>query len=127
MSDLQREAEESGGKMDPRQGYGKLAIEMMQLTRAFRALNKHIVFTAKQGQVQDGTMLKYGPMLPGKQFTQNLPYQMDLVACLRVGKDSERWLQTQPDLQYSAKDRSGKLDKAERTDLTHLFAKAIAK
>lgn len=126
MSDLQKAAEEAGGKADPRQGYGKLAIEMMQLTRAFRGLDKHIVFTAKQGQTLDENKLRFAPMLPGQQFTQNLPYLMDIVACLRVGKNSERWLQTQPDLQYSAKDRSGKLDAAEKPDLTYLFNKVVS-
>lgn len=126
MSDLQRAADEAGGKLDPRQGYGKLAIEMAQLTRAFRSLDKHIVFTAKQGQVQDDMKLKYGPMLPGQQYTQNLPYMMDLLGVLRVGKEGERWLQMQPDIQYQAKDRSGKLDKAEKPDLATIFSKVIS-
>lgn len=125
MADLAKAAADKGGSMDPRQGYGKMALEMMQLTRGFRNLNKHIVFTAKQGQVQDEKMLRFGPMLPGQLYTQNFPYLMDIVCCLRVSKEGTRYLQTQPDMQYLAKDRSGRLESMEEPNLTKLFKKVI--
>ena len=125
MDELEKAAKETGKLMDPRQGYGKLAIEMMRLTRAFRNLNKHIIFTAKLGSIEDDLKIKYGPMLPGKQYTQNLPYLMDLLFAMRIDKEGNRYLQTQPDIQWSAKDRSGKLDKAEKPDLSQLFTKVI--
>ena len=127
MDGLQRKADAEGKGMEPRQAYGKMAIEMMKLTRAFRSMDRHIVFTAKQGMVQDSiaNTLRFGPMLPGQMYTQNFPYLMDIVTCLRVTKDGERYLQTQPDLQYMAKDRSGQLNKAERPNLTEIFEKVM--
>ena len=125
LAELTKKADEKGKEIDPRQGYGKMAMEMMQLTRAFRSLNAHIVFTAKQGYVQDNSALKFGPMLPGQMYTQNFPYLMDIVMCMRATKEGTRYLQTQPDLQYLAKDRSGKLDKAEQPNLTEIFNKVI--
>jgi hypothetical protein len=127
LGDLQRKAEEEGKGVDPRQGYGKMAMEMTQLTKAFRSLDRHIVFTAKQGMVQDNiaNTLRFGPMLPGQAYTQNFPYYVDILCCMRVTKEGERYLQTQPDFQYMAKDRSGKLDKAERPDLTAIFEKVM--
>lgn len=125
MDDLRRTSLAEGKNMDPRQGYGKMAIEMMKLTRAFRNLNKHIVFTAKMGHVQDdiAKVTRFGPMLPGQMYTQNFPYLMDILCCMRVAKDSTRYLQTQPDLQYLCKDRSGKLDQVEEPDLLNIFTK----
>lgn len=124
ITDLTKKAEAEGRNVEPRHAYGKLAIQMMQLTRAFRNIpDKHIVFTAKQGHMHDGNIEKYGPMLPGQAYTQNFPYLVDILCCMRVAKDDTRYLQTQPDMQYIAKDRSGKLEKAEQPNLTDLFDK----
>jgi phage nucleotide-binding protein len=129
LMQLQKKADEEGKKVEPRQAYGSMAIEMMRLTRAFRNLDKHIVFTAKQGYINDevAKTLRFGPMLPGQVYTNNLPYLMDLLLCLRVDKEGVRWLMTQPDLQYAAKDRSGKLAKAEQPNLQNLFDKVMSK
>jgi phage nucleotide-binding protein len=124
---ITQKAETEGKGVDPRQAYGKMAMEMMQLTRAFRNMDRHIVFTAKQGMIQDNiaNTLRFGPMLPGQLYTQNFPYLMDIVSCLRVTKEGERYLQMQPDLQYMAKDRSGQLDKAEKPNLNAIFEKVL--
>ena len=53
------------------------------------------------------------------------------VMALRIGQEEDgsqfRYLQTEPDIQYTAKDRSGKLDLIERPDLTHMFDKVLGK
>jgi hypothetical protein len=128
MAEITRKAEEDGKNVDGRQAYGKMAIEMAQLTRAFRALPHHIVFTAKQGTIKDeaANALRFGPMLPGQVYTLNFPYFMDIVLAMRMTKDKVRYLQTQPDFQYLAKDRSGKLDDMEKPDLTMLFNKVLS-
>lgn len=125
---ITKKAEAEGKGADMRQAYGKMALEMAQLTRGFRGLPKHIVFTAKQGMVTDAiaNALRFGPMLPGQVYTQNLPYFMDIVCAMRIAEGSIRYLQTQPDRQYLAKDRSGKLDEKEKPNLTELFKKVLA-
>jgi len=114
---------------DPRQAYGRMADEMATLVRTFRDIpNKHVVFTAKERKDVDESTGKvsYVPMIPGKVFAYNAPYFFDLVCCMRVKKvdgENVRYLQTQPSVQYDAKDRSGKLEVNESADLTHIINK----
>lgn len=115
---------------DPRQAYGALAEQASDLIRAFRDLpERHVYMTAKMSQEKDGLTgaLLYGPSMPGAKLGQSLGYFFDEVFCLRMEKDPEgelqRWLQTQPDLQHQAKDRSGALDLFESPDLSEIFSK----
>ena len=74
--------------------------------------------------------ITYAPAMPGNQLTLFLPFAMDEMLCLRVKEDKingdYRYLQTQPDFNYSAKDRSNKLNAIEKPHLGELFAKMIA-
>lgn len=117
---------------DPRQAYGELIEKMQTLIRAFRDLQgKHVFFAAKQEPVKDemSGVIKYGPSMPGSKLGPQLPYFFDEVFCIRIGKtpqgDSYRYLQTQPDLQFIAKDRSGALDMMEPPDLSVIFNKIL--
>lgn len=118
---------------DPRQAYGQLADDMGDLIRAFRdTTHRHVYFTAKMGTMNDeySGLLKYIPSMPGKTLTNGLPFFFDEVLVMRVHEgengDSWRYLQTNLDMQFIAKDRSGKLDKMEKPDLTHLFHKIVS-
>lgn len=116
------------GTKDGRQAYGILADQMWQTIRAFRDIKgKCVVMTAKAEYVkdQDGA-LKWGPSMPGKQLTQGLAYFFDEVFHLgryRGTQGEFTALQTQADLQYDAKDRSGSLEFFEYPDLTNVFNK----
>lgn len=115
---------------DGRQAYLKLADELYSLARKFRDIDKHILFIAKQELTKDEVTGKttYRPSAPGQAFTAQIPYFVDEVFCMRIGKvDKEmvRYLQTQPDLQYTAKDRSGKLAAKEDPNLTAIFNKIV--
>lgn len=115
---------------DPRQAYGALAEKMTDLVRAFRDLpGRNVVFLAKQERAKDeqtGAML-YFPSMPGNALKQGIDYFFDEVLALRVEKDGDgnptRWLQTNRDYNYAAKDRSGALDMFEPANLTQLAAK----
>jgi hypothetical protein len=117
-------AAEKKATRDPRQAYGALQEQMADLLRAFRDLpGRNVYMSAKLERSKDettGAML-YAPSMPGQRLGQSLPYLFDEVFALRVEKDSEgqptRWLQTQADFQYAAKDRSGALDAFEAPDL----------
>jgi phage nucleotide-binding protein len=115
---------------DPRQAYGELIEKMMMLIRAFRDLSGfNVVMIAKQEPVKDEMtgVVVYSPSMPGVKLGNQLPYLFDEVFRLGIGKTKEgveyRFLQTQPDMQYEAKDRSGALDAIEQPDLTHIFNK----
>jgi len=113
---------------DPRAAYGALSSQMMDLLRAFRDLPKNIYMSAKQRRIEDDDgRTMYGPMMPGQQLAQQIPYLFDLVFALRVEKDNEgnptRWLQTSADIKHTAKDRSGALDMFEQPDLSTIAAK----
>lgn len=119
---------------DVRAAYGNLQEQMTDLLRAFRDLPGRNVYMSckmeRQKDEQTGAML-YSPMLPGAKLAQQIPYLFDEVLCLRVERDSEgqpvRYLQTQSDFQYTAKDRSGALDVAgEFPDLGEIANKVLS-
>jgi hypothetical protein len=115
---------------DPRKAYGEMATRMMMIFRAFRDLpGRNVIFTAKMGRLTDQTTggTIWGPMMPGQQLDQQLPYMFDEVFHLGVYRDQTGQpyaaLRTQPDNQYQAKDRSGALDPWEQPDLTNIINK----
>lgn len=118
---------------DQRQAYVKLTDDLIPLIKAYRDLpNKHVVFTAKQDSNKDELtgIVTQGPMMPGTKLGKELPYLFDEVFRLGIGKTDKgvqyRYIQTQPDAQNEAKDRSGILDAMEPPDLTKIFNKILA-
>jgi len=106
---------------DPRQAYGELLTEMEMWIKRFRDLpNRHVIMTAKMTSVRDDVsgLVKNGPSMPGSKLGSALPYYFDEVLRMHVNKETDgshtRYLQTQPDMQNDAKDRSGMLDAQEQ-------------
>lgn len=117
---------------DPRQAYGELIEKMETTVRLFRDLaGKNVYMAAKMEPMKDemSGIVKYGPSMPGSKLGQKLPYFFDEVFRLGINKtpqgESYRFLQTQPDLQYEAKDRSGALAAMEYPFLTSVFDKIL--
>ena len=118
---------------DPRQAYGEVIDKTLMLVRAFRDLpNFNIFVSAKMEPIKDEMtgMVRFGPSMPGSKLGNQLPYFFDEVFHLGIGKDQQsgksfRYLQTQPDIQFTAKDRSGSLDSYERPDLTAIIGKIM--
>lgn len=117
---------------DPRQAYGELIEKMETLIRAFRDLpGKHVYMAAKMEPMKDELtgIVRFGPSMPGAKLGPKLPYYFDEVFRLAVNKDGQgnpyRYFQTQPDLQFVAKDRSGALASIERPHLSHCFSKIL--
>jgi len=115
---------------DPRQAYGELIEKMTMTIKKFRDISSHnIYFSAKQERSRDEDTMTthYGPTMPGSKLGPQLPYLFDEVFNINIAKTTEgdeyRYLRTQPDLQYIAKDRSGALDVIEKPDLTYIFNK----
>lgn len=124
---------EKANTKDGRKAYGELADKMSSLIRQFRDLsNKHVYFSAKQGSNTDevSNVTRYGPSMPGRTLTNDLPYYFDEVFSLEIGKNPEsgeefRFLRTKTDLQYEAKDRSGALDQFEEPHLGKAINKIL--
>jgi hypothetical protein len=116
---------------DGRRAYGEMQDKMQKLIRNFRDIEgRHIYFSAKlERQEDDHKVVTYQPSMPGRQVGPALPYMFDEVFALRAEDDAEgqiqRWLQTQPDKQYTAKDRSGRLDRFETPNLSAIINKII--
>ncbi len=117
---------------DPRQAYGELIEKMESVIRSFRDLHgKNVCMLAKMEPMKDEMtgVVKYVPSMPGAKLAVKLPYFFDEVLRLGVNKtpqgQSYRFLQTQPDLQYEAKDRSGALDAIEPPHLANIFSKIL--
>lgn len=118
---------------DPRQAYGELIDKGQALVRAFRDLpGLNICVAAKMEPMKDEFtgVVKYGPSVPGSKLGPSLPYFFDEVFRIGVNKDQAgkefRFLQTQPDLQHEAKDRSGMLAPMEFPHLGSVFSKVLA-
>lgn len=113
---------------DPRQAYGELLQKMLRTFKLFRDIpGKHVVFVAKEEARGDKEKTLYGPMLPGTKLGPQSPYLFDEVFHMATHKAHDgteyRALQTQPDITYDAKDRSGALDAVEQPDLSVIIAK----
>lgn len=115
---------------DPRQAYGELIEKMLDTIKKFRDLpGYHVYMAAKMEPMKDEQtgIVKYGPSMPGSKLGPQLPYLFDEV--FRLGKNktpqgvSYRFLQTDGDLQYIAKDRSGSLEELEPANLNHVIRK----
>lgn len=118
-------ANEKLQEKDPRKAYATVQDSMCALARDLRDNfpGKIIYVTAKleKAQTDMGQML-FAPSMPGQKVSQQLPYFFDEVFALRFFKDPQtgeqtRWLQTQGDESWVAKDRSGRLDQFEAPDL----------
>jgi len=114
---------------DPRQAYGEMQEKITDIIRMFRDIQgKNVYFTSKLEKTQDETgKLLNAPSMPGNKIGQSLPYFFDEVFALRLEKDNDgntyRVLQTSSDIQWQAKDRSGKLELYEEPDLGKIIQK----
>lgn len=117
---------------DPRQAYGEMIEKMETTIRLFRDLpGRNVYMSAKMEPSKDELtgVIRYGPAMPGKQLGVKLPYFFDEVFRLGINKttsgETYRFIQTQPDMQYEAKDRSGVLAPVEPPHLTQIFNKIL--
>lgn len=133
---------EEAAKRNPnfQRAYGEMAEKVMHILRLFRDLpGYHVYFSAKMGRTKDeGTGgLLWGPMMPGQQLDQQLPYFTDEVFHIErypnpaLATDPNAYptvagLRTYADNQYQAKDRSGRLAPLEYADLSAIFQKIAA-
>lgn len=118
---------------DPRQAYGVMLEQMLEVIKSFRDLEgKHVVLLFKEERAKDeGTGLTLaGPSVPGQKLGPASPYLTDEVFQLFVGKNPDqttyRGLRTQPDFSADAKDRSGALDEIEFPHIGHIINKILA-
>lgn len=123
---------------DPRQAYGEMQDQVASQIRAFRDIaGKHVYFSAKfeqrnGDQNQNGGAL-CGPSMPGSKTSQGMAYYFDEVFMLGLGTvpntappQTFRYLRTQPDFMYEAKDRSGVLSEMEEPHLGKIFDKILS-
>lgn len=119
---------------DPRQAFGEMATQTIELVKDFRDLpGFHVLVTAKQVTVTDpiSGVAKAQPTAPGQQVGPQLPYLFDEVFHAATDKDAQgqtyHYLRTRAGFNADAKDRSGALDEIEYPDLTNIIGKILAK
>lgn len=116
---------------DPRQAYGELIDRMLEKVRNFRDLPGYNVYmSAKMEYAKDEASgaMKFTASMPGSKLGPQLPYLFDEVFRLGRGEAQGkryRYLQTDGDAQYVAKDRSGALDLMEEPHLGKVFNKIL--
>ena len=114
--------------------YGTLAEEMTEFLDNLLNINDiniYCIAKAKKFISADGDK-EYYPAMPGRVLPQNLPYMFDEVFALRIWEDEEtgkkiRYLQTEPNEDYEAKDSSGKLKPKEKAHLGKIHKKVKGK
>ena len=122
-------AASKAGNKDGRKAYGEMIDDMTKIVKEFRDLQGyHVYMSAKAERVKDENTgaLVYGPMMPGNKLGQAMPYFPDELFYLGIegtGVNSYRYLRTQPDFIYSAKDRSGLLNAIEEPHLGKIIEK----
>ena len=104
------------GKKDKRQAYGELADAFGIAIRKFRDIKgKNTIFFAKMKHIydDDGNVVAYAPLMPGRVLPHGLPYLVDEVFCYQMDRAGKRFFQTVADRKHPAKDRSGNLKNPE--------------
>jgi phage nucleotide-binding protein len=116
----------------PQAAYGHMGDFILPMIKNFRDIpEKHVYFIAKTKRVTDeySGITSWMPSCPGQQIGNALPYEFDFVLPMRIGETEKqekyRYLQSEADFQYIAKDRSGRLSSQEAPDLNKLFQKAL--
>lgn len=115
---------------DPRKAYGDMQDKMLEMIKKFRDISgKHVYMSAKMSKDKDevtGQFL-WGPSMPGQKLGPQLPYLFDEVFRYQLMPAADgsktRVLQTQPGLNDSSKDRSGKLTEFEFPHLGYIINK----
>lgn len=120
-------------KTDPRQAYGDMATELIDLVKAFRDLSGfNVIVTAKEVTKTDPitNVSRAEPAAPGQQVGPALPYLFDEVFHASTATDNAgktyHYLRTRASFNADAKDRSGALDEIEYPDFAHIFGKIKA-
>ena len=107
--------------------WGEFSETMIGLIKAFRDLDRHIVFTALADDVNDGGIITKKPMIAGNKAQQLMPSFFDEVFYLTIDQENERVIHSQPTHSFIAKDRSGKLSSTEPANLTLIINKIQGK
>ena len=132
MSEILLASEKARSKA-PRRAYGEVIEVMTRTMRRFRDLKIHVIFVAKEDKIRDEQtgVFHHQPMMVGAKLPVQIPYFFDEVLALRTFTEENeegkkiinRWLQTTIGDNYTAKDRSGKLETFEEPNLTHVINK----
>lgn len=116
---------------DGRKAYGDLQDKVFEFLDLTSKIPKHIYMIAKilRQENEFTNLTTWCPAMPGKSLTRDLPYFFDLFFPLkeaaRENGSTWKYLQTEPDLQYSAKGDSSCLEPIEQAHLTNLFNKIL--
>jgi len=104
--------------------WGEYNKVMTKLIKAYRGLDRNVIFTALTEDVQDGGVLVKKPFIKGSAAQKLLNSYFDEVLYLHVdAATGKRVIQSQPTSNISAKDRSGKLNNPEEPNLQSIFNK----
>lgn len=104
--------------------WGEYNDRITSMIKAFRDLDKNVIFTALVEDVNDGGVIVKKPFIPGSKAQKFLASYFDEVFFIETDPSTERpYLQTQSSNNAIAKDRSGKLEPVEEPNLSTIIAK----
>lgn len=111
-----------GTEKDGRRAYMKLFRETKKVIRRFKKLPYNIIFICKLTILNDDGLLIRQPAMSGKALPEWIPYSVDEVFALTKQKKI-RYLLTEKNKKWYAKDRSCCLNKKEKPNMTEIFNK----
>jgi hypothetical protein len=104
--------------------WGEYSTRMTATIKAFRDLDKSVIFTALPEDIIDNGAVIKKPFIKGKAVQRMIASYFDEVFYLSIDPATEeRQVQTQPSEAIQAKDRSGKLAAFEEANLTTIINK----
>ena len=102
--------------------------------RDIKGMNLYVTCQSEKSSSDDDGEALFTTKIPGNMLAAALPYMFDELLPLRItredsddAEDSYRYLQTQPDYRWDAKDRSGALSPIEEPNLAKIFKKITNK
>lgn len=106
--------------------WGEYSKRMTATIKAYRDLDRCVVFTALVDEVLDNGAVIKKPLIAGSAVQKKLPSYFDELFYLSISPDGDekrRVVNTDGTQNYLAKDRSGKLAEQEEANLTNIINK----
>lgn len=126
-SEMKEDAEAANKKADLRRAYMNMSEEYKYWIRQIRDLPFHFVVTTLLYEFEVNEVEKNRPYFAGNVLKTEIPGMFNQIMCIHhVEEDdseSKIVLQCKPCSVYDARDRSRKLKKYEKFDLTYIFNK----
>lgn len=122
--------EEQAANKDGRRAYMMMSQKVMAIFDTLYYLQGMNVFIiCKEGNFEDNGMTKFRPFFPGQDLYVKTPHLYDEIFRIEdanIGGQMRKAFRTKNAYNCIARDRIGKLNEVEPTDLAHIISKSLS-